>query len=87
MNMSGMTLGAYHRLAHHRITPQSNKPPILAAVYIYSRRASSSAIRRETRLGSRHTRPSYDKHLVPASQSEHQDLPPTEYLPAQERDG
>ena len=31
-------------------TTQSNKPPILAAVYIYSRRASSSVIRRETRL-------------------------------------
>jgi hypothetical protein len=37
-----MALGAYHRLAHHRITPQSNKPPVLAAVYIYSRRASLS---------------------------------------------
>ncbi len=68
-------------------TTQSNKPPRLAAVYVYSRRASSSAIRRETRLGSRHTRPSYDKHLVPASQSEHREAPPSEYLPAQEREG
>ncbi len=48
-----MAVGAYHRLAHHRITPQSNKPPILAAVYMYSRRAASSAIRTETRLGKR----------------------------------
>ena len=83
-----MTLGAYHRLAHHRITPQSNKPPILAAVYIYSRRASSSAIRRETRLGSIHKRASYDMpSLSPASQFEHSAAPAREYVPAQEREG
>ncbi len=41
-------------------TTQSNRPPIPAAVYIYSRRAASSAIRTETRLGSRHKRASYD---------------------------
>jgi hypothetical protein len=36
---------------HH--TTQSHKPPILPAVYIYSGRASSSALRTETRLGKR----------------------------------
>ncbi len=72
MNMSVMALGANHRLAHHRIPPQPNKPPILAAVYIYSDRASPSAIRRETRLGGRHRRPSYDApSLTSAAVSTH----------------
>ncbi len=39
------------RPSHH--TTQSNKPPLLAAVCIYSRRAASSAIRTETTLGKR----------------------------------
>jgi hypothetical protein len=49
------------RPSHH--TTQSNRPPILAAVYIYSRRAASCAICKETRLGSRHKRASFDMHL------------------------
>ncbi len=49
------------RPSHH--TTQSNKPLTLAAVYIYSRRASSPTIRTETRSGKR---ASYDMHLLPA---------------------
>jgi hypothetical protein len=44
--------------------PQSNKPPILAAVYICSRRASSPTIHQETRSGKR---ASYDMQLLPAT--------------------
>jgi hypothetical protein len=51
------------RPSHH--TTRSHKPPTLAAVYIYSRRAASSGIRTETRLGKR---ASYDMHLSPAPQ-------------------
>jgi hypothetical protein len=57
------------RPAHH--TTQSNKPPILAAVCIYSRRACSSAIRTETIVVSRHKRASYDMHLSHLHRSEH----------------
>jgi hypothetical protein len=71
------------RPSHH--TAQSNKPPILATVYIYSRRACSSAIRTETRLGSRHKRPSYHMHLSPAPQVTHADAPASENVPAQHR--
>ena len=49
-----MTSSGIHqptRPSHH--TTQSNKPPILAAVYMYSRRAASPAIRTETRSGKR----------------------------------
>ncbi len=56
---SSSPLGAYSSPVAHRITPQSNKPPRLAAVYIFSRRAASSPIRIETRLGSRHKRASH----------------------------
>jgi hypothetical protein len=71
------------RPSHH--TTQSNKPPILAAVYIYSRRAASPAIRTETRSAKR---ASYDMHLLPATQGTHTDAPVApEYVPAQQRDG
>ena len=49
------------RPSHH--TTQSNTSPILAAVYMYSRRAASPAIRRET---SSAKRASYHMHLLPA---------------------
>jgi hypothetical protein len=68
-------------------TTQSNKPPIHAAVYIYSRRAASSAIHRETRLCSGHKRPSYDMHLSPAPHVTHAvAFVAGEYVPAQQRD-
>ncbi len=78
--------------SHH--TTQSNKPPILPAVCIYSRRAScavssSSEIRTESRLGKRAcmTCCAQNVHLSPAGQLS-QNVPPwvaemTEYLPAQ----
>jgi hypothetical protein len=56
------------RPSHH--TTQSNTPPILAAVYMYSRRAASPAIRRET---SSAKRASYHMHLLPAPQGTHAD--------------
>ncbi len=68
------------RPSHH--TTQSHKPPVLTAVYIYSRRASTSVIRTETRLCKR---ASYDMHLLPASQGTHADAPAGEYVPAQHR--
>ena len=68
------------RPSHH--TTQSNKPPTLAAVYIYSRRGASSGIRTETRLGKR---ASYDMHLSPAPQLTHAVAPAGEYVPAQHR--
>ena len=71
------------RPSHH--TTHSNKPPILASVYICSRRAASSVIHREARLGSRHKRTSYHMHLSPALQSTHADVPAGMYVPAQHR--
>jgi hypothetical protein len=70
------------RPSHH--TTQSHKPPVLTAVYIYSRRASSSVIRTETRLCKR---ASYDMHLLPAPQGTHAAAPAGEYVPAQHRHG
>ncbi len=64
------------------ITTQSNKPPLLPAVYVYSRRASSEAIHTETRLCKR---TSYDMHRLPAPQGTHADAPAGEYVPAQHR--
>jgi hypothetical protein len=67
--------------SHH--TTQSNNPPILPSVYIYSSRASPFGIRTETRLCKR---ASYDIHLSPDPQSTHAVDPDTfEYLPAQHR--
>jgi hypothetical protein len=54
------------RRSHH--TTQSNKPPILAAGYIYSRRASSSVIHTETRSGKR---ASYDARAACISHLPH----------------
>ena len=74
------------RPSHH--TTQSSKPPILAAVYMYSRRAASPAIRTETRSGKL---ASYDMHLLPAPQGTQAValVAPvaTEYVPAQHRHG
>jgi hypothetical protein len=52
--------------SHH--TTQSIMSPILAAVYIYSRRAASSVIRTETRLGKR---ASYDARAASISHLSH----------------
>ena len=58
---------------------QSNKPPILPAVYIYY---TSSVIHTETRLGKR---VSYEIHLLPPSHVAHADAPAVEDVPAQHR--
>ena len=58
------------RPSHH--TTQSNTRPILAAVYMYSRRAASPAIRTETSSPKPAT---YHIHLSPAPQGTHADAP------------
>ncbi len=51
------------RSAHH--TTQSDKHPIRPAVYMYSRRVSSSKMHTETRLGKR------TSHAAPAASNSH----------------
>jgi hypothetical protein len=52
VDQEGTSRGIQQTTGHH-ITTQSNKPPILSAVYIYSRRASSFVSHTEKRLGKR----------------------------------